>query len=208
MSSDECKCNLLYEKICSLHSVYIAITTVYGREFQSLMDHLEDQIAIVQMVLEYLKKGKKFVSSHSSSYIHKMKKLLNMLYKARTLLLQRKSSVKRIEYLANLKINSLFQQYSQQYRNNDLTAYLPTVVFTFVVMCAVTLLTKQEEIISISVEEKTFNGQSVKEIIKQCLSFDYENHTEIIQAYPVGLVTSSKPKKRVQDNTHHGMYIF
>jgi len=82
------------------------------------------------------------------------------------------------------------------------------VVFTFVVTCVVTLLTKQEETISISAEEKTFNGQSVKEIIKQCQSFDYESHTKTIQAYPIGLVTSPKPKKRVQDNTHHGMYVF
>ena len=127
---------------------------------QGLIDHLEDQIAIVQRVLEYLEKEKKCHNINSRT-IYKIKKLLNMLYRCHTLLSQKESVVKK------------------------------------------------EEAISISAKENIFKGQSVKEIVNQCLSFDHANHTEIIKAYPlqlpVGLVTSPKLSRR--RDTHHGMHV-
>jgi len=125
------------------------------KEFQQWL--MEDQIAIVQRVLEYLEKEKKFVGSHNINS-SKIKKLLNMLYRRCTLLSQKESVI------------------------------------------------KQEKTISISAKENIFKGQSVKEAVNQCLSFDHVNHTEIIQAYPlqlpVGLVTSPRLNRR---DTHHGM---
>ena len=176
-------------------------------DFLQRIHSLEGLIAIIQCVLEYLEKEKRFESGHNinSKTIYKIRKLLNT---ARTVLSQKESTVMKFEYLASLKsLCNTFQQYSQQYKSK-LTA--DSVVFAFVVTCTATLLTKQEETISISAKENTFKGQSVKKIVKQCLSFDYANITEIIQAYPlqpVGLVTSPNPSRRLQNHTHHGTHV-
>ncbi|XP_065896819.1 uncharacterized protein [Dysidea avara] len=99
--------------------------------------------------------------------------------------------------------HSTFQQLrTKRFKKNGLVNCLVTIgsLIALMVECVVILLTTQKKIF----KHNSYKEKSVRKKVKQFLTTDYVNVTEVIQIYPLGLVTSPKPKRKAQNQSYNG----
>ena len=185
--------------------------TIMSKDYQQwLIDYLyllQDLTAIVYF-LRYLEEEKKLDSSSENSrqiiYIkfqyEEILIVISML--CNDMFLSHKESMN--DCVSTNTTHSTFQQLrTKRFKKNGLVNCLVTIgsLIALMVECVVILLTTQKKIF----KHNSYKEKSVRKKVKQFLTTDYVNVTEVIQIYPLGLVTSPKPKRKAQNQSYNGM---